>query len=502
MRHENVVVDERDAIEKEQRKLARRLKQLDRTKAAQDQRDAAHEQRARKLEEERDLKQAGMRQPPLRRHRNDGAQPLRSRPRPRDGPCGKEYLWLAGLDVEPIDQAPVLSGARPPPAVGRGTESYGRGTDSYTGAFRRGRKHGQGTMRWSDGREYVGSWKEGHRCGMGRLTKHGTLVYEGQWREGTPAGRGTMVSPDGGQYRGEVQAGRRHGSGLYTTHDGRLTYEGRWRLGRCHGKGTLLFASGVTLEGEWHEGRLHGEAVLTRPSEKHERVQIGNRLAVQLQAASTVREAKSQLADQCGIDVTRVRLHDAETGKEMDEGTTMRQARLQDDDSLGVLAKVPFIELPEGRPVMLRGLKETKTTHELAQKIAEAEHAVNIHGYFALHSETERMTWKGKELDTNKKHKKTLENYEIRKGAEILGVVDSVSVEGRWSSSPLDFKIVNSSRASPTAAVDGDGEEGMEAAVAAVVVLEGELESDDGSTYQYEIDSQGRLKLQQEVVIP
>ena len=42
----------------------------------------------------------------------------------------------------------------------------------------------------------------------------------------------------------------------------------------------------------------------------------------------------------------------------------------------------------------------------------------------------------------------------------------------------------------------------MEAAVAAVVVLEGELESDDGSTYQYEIDSQGRLKLQQKVVIP
>ena len=94
----------------------------------------------------------------LRRHRNDGTRPRAGRPKPRDGPVGKEYLWLAGLEVQPRDQAPVLRGKRPPPSDGRGTERYGSGKDSYTGEFHKGLKHGQGTMRWSDGREYIGTW--------------------------------------------------------------------------------------------------------------------------------------------------------------------------------------------------------------------------------------------------------------------------------------------------------------------------------------------------------
>ena len=421
----------------------------------------------------------------LRRHRNDGSRPRAGRPKPRDQ-VGKEYLWLAGLDAEPREQAPVLRGNRPPPSEGRGTERYCSGKDSYTGEFRRGLKHGQGTMRWSDGRKYVGAWREGHRCGLGRLTKDGVLVYDGQWSDGSPNGRGTMLSPDGAQYTGELQVGRRHGSGVHTTCDGGLTYDGKWYLGRCHGRGTLLFAaSGATLAGEWHNGQLDGKAVLTLPSEEGGRVQALSRHPVQLQATSTANEAKSQVADICGVDVTRVRLYDAQTGKEMPDSTTMRQAKLQDDDRLGVLAKVPFIDLPEGRPVQLTGLKEVRTTRELAQKIAEAENDVSIYGYAALRSEVERVTWQGQEIALGNSHE--LAEYNIRKGNEMMAVVDSVTIEGVWKSTKVNF-----SRAAVS--VEGKGAEANTSAP--LPVLEGELES-DGATYRYEIDAEGRFHLLQ-----
>jgi hypothetical protein len=421
----------------------------------------------------------------LRRHRNDGTRPRAGRPKPRDGPVGKEYLWLAGLEAQPRDQAPVLRGKRPPPNDGRGIERYGSGKDSFTGEFRKGLKHGQGTMRWSDGREYFGTWKEGHRCGMGRLTKDGSLVYEGLWRDGAPNGRGIMVSPDGAQYTGELQAGRRHGSGLYTTCDGGLTYDGKWQLGRCHGRGTLLFASGATLTGEWHHGQLDGEAVFTRPSEEGDRVQTSSRLPVQLQATSTAHEAKSQVADLCGVDVTRLRLHDTHTGKEMPDGTTMRQAKLQDDDSLGVLAKVPFVDLPEGRTVQLTGLKEVRTTRELGQKIAETEHDINIFGYATLRSEIETMSWRGQEISLSENQDLAL--FDICKGGKLMAVVDSVSIEGIWKSTTVNF-----SRASPS--VEHEGADAN--ASSSVPVLEGQVES-DGTTYRYEIDVDGRFNVLQ-----
>lgn len=282
----------------------------------------------------------------IRSHRHDG---VRDRPKPRDGPCSKEHLWLAGLDATPDEQEPVLQGRRPPPTAGVGTEASADGKDSYTGAFRNGRKHGKGTMRWSDGREYIGSWKDGHRNGKGTMTNRGCLMYEGQWRDGQPSGLGTMVSADGGQYRGEMQQGRRNGAGLFTTRDGSVTYEGSWRLGRCHGQGTLMFESGVTLEAEWREGRLDGEAVLTRPSQEDERVQTSVRIPLTLQAASTVREAKRQVAENFGIDSTRLRVVDEKTRKEMKDTVTMRMARLQDDDSLGISPRTPVafsIEIP------------------------------------------------------------------------------------------------------------------------------------------------------------
>ena len=126
-----------------------------------------------------------------------------------------------------------------------------------------------------------------------------------------------------------------------------------------------------------------------------------------------MREAKGQVADNFGIDSTRLRVLDEKTGEEMKDTVTMRMARLQDDDSLGVVAKVPFIDLPDGRPVNLRGLRDTQTTDALAAKIAESERPVDIHGYFTLRAETARMSWQGQAIDTTRGH--SLAEYGIRK---------------------------------------------------------------------------------------
>ena len=255
--------------------------------------------------------------------------------------------WLVQRAAEPCEQAPMLRGRRPPPLLGTGTEES-QGGARYKGGMRKGRRHGKGTMRWADGRRYVGEWKEGHRDGRGRLTKNGQLLYDGAWRDGSPSGNGKMISKEG-EYRGSFAAGQRHGQGKLTTPDGGVSYRGGWRLGRCDGRGTLSFASGVKLKGEWRGGRLVGDAALSRPSVPGEGVQTDARLPLALQAGSTVREAKGQAAQQCGgRDASRFRVRDDSTGEELDDKMTMRQAKLQDDDCLQVLAKVPFLDLPQG----------------------------------------------------------------------------------------------------------------------------------------------------------
>jgi hypothetical protein len=150
-----------------------------------------------------------------------------------------------------------------------------------------------------------------------------------------------------------------------------------------------------------------------------------------------------------------------------------------------LLAKIPFVELPEGRPLHLTGLKEVRTTCELGQKIAEAEHDVNIFGYATLRSEIKAMTWRGQEISLDENQE--LASYGIRKGGKLMAVVDSISIEGNWKSSAVNF-----SRAAPSVVNEGADANGS----SPEPVLEGELES-GGSTYRYEVDGDGRFTLLQ-----
>ena len=51
----------------------------------------------------------------------------------------------------------------------------------YSGESIQGLRHGVGTLRWSNGDEYIGEFKRGFRSGAGSLTER-DRKYEGEWK--------------------------------------------------------------------------------------------------------------------------------------------------------------------------------------------------------------------------------------------------------------------------------------------------------------------------------
>ncbi len=77
----------------------------------------------------------------------------------------------------------------------------------YEGEFKDGAPHGQGRMRWSDGREYEGEWRAGEPAGAGLYRFPDGAEYEGGVRGGRPNGRGRMRFPDGRVLDGVFEEG-------------------------------------------------------------------------------------------------------------------------------------------------------------------------------------------------------------------------------------------------------------------------------------------------------
>ena len=66
-------------------------------------------------------------------------------------------------------------------------EGYGTFTWSdgrkYVGEYKNDQKHGQGTFEWPDGRKYIGEWKDGKQHGEGLYIKEGKQ-RKGIWEMG------------------------------------------------------------------------------------------------------------------------------------------------------------------------------------------------------------------------------------------------------------------------------------------------------------------------------
>ena len=52
----------------------------------------------------------------------------------------------------------------------------------YTGEFKDGKKHGQGTWISTDGEKYSGEWKDGKKYGQGTLTYPDEDIFVGEFK--------------------------------------------------------------------------------------------------------------------------------------------------------------------------------------------------------------------------------------------------------------------------------------------------------------------------------
>ena len=94
-------------------------------------------------------------------------------------------------------------------------------------------------MKYSNGNEYDGDWKNGVKHGKGILTSENGDIYNGHWHENQINGYGKMIFKNGNIFKGR--------------HPGEV-YEGNWKDFNMHGSGKLLFDSKVRFDGQWNNG--------------------------------------------------------------------------------------------------------------------------------------------------------------------------------------------------------------------------------------------------------
>ena len=113
-------------------------------------------------------------------------------------------------------------------------------------------------MTYSDGRKYVGEFKDGKFHGQGTWTDSEEWEYAGEWKDHQPHGRGTKKS-ESLEYVGEWRKGLKngHGTEIYTHPDDpdlSSTYVGEFKDDEYHGQGTHIWLDGIKYVGEFKEG--------------------------------------------------------------------------------------------------------------------------------------------------------------------------------------------------------------------------------------------------------
>ena len=138
----------------------------------------------------------------------------------------------------------------------------------YVGEEIDGKRHGQGTVTYSNGKKYVGEFKNGKKHGQGTQTWSNGKKYVGEFKNGKRNGQGTMTYSDGRKYVGGVKNGKWDGKGVSTALDGQrwyTLYDGEWKKGNKHGQGKLVVTKiddDGTLLGKWGIGKWKGLTVI------------------------------------------------------------------------------------------------------------------------------------------------------------------------------------------------------------------------------------------------
>ncbi|XP_066100702.1 ALS2 C-terminal-like protein isoform X2 [Saccopteryx bilineata] len=165
---------------------------------------------------------------------------------------------------------------------------------TYDGKWWRARPHGQGTLKWPDGRNHVGTfcqgvehgfgvllvpqasedkfdcykchWLEGSMCGYGICEYSTEKVYKGYFRAGMRHGFGVLeITPQASQpsrYTGHWERGLRSGYGVQEDGDRGERYIGMWRADQRHGPGVMVTQAGVCYQGTFQADKMVGPGIL------------------------------------------------------------------------------------------------------------------------------------------------------------------------------------------------------------------------------------------------
>jgi hypothetical protein len=146
-----------------------------------------------------------------------------------------------------------------------GTATFGKQSEKYFGEWKNGKRNGQGTFTFTDGRKFFGEWKDGKRNGQGIMIYPGGTKYVGEFKDNAFHGQGTLTHFDGEKSVGEWNDGFRNGQGIDYYSDGSPKYVGEWKDGSRNGQGIYTFPDGTKYIGEFKHGVKHGHGTYTFP---------------------------------------------------------------------------------------------------------------------------------------------------------------------------------------------------------------------------------------------
>ncbi|KAE9555619.1 hypothetical protein FO519_001197 [Halicephalobus sp. NKZ332] len=153
----------------------------------------------------------------------------------------------------------------------------------YEGFWKNGVPHGQGSMRFPDGREYRGRFDHGQIQGFGEMKIPDILKapsplmssvfftenspkksekyhhYKGKWKNGKLHGLSQILYSNGDSYEGYCAFGVPEGHGVYRSNEGiggQQVYVGAWSKGVKHGYGVLSLNKERYL-GMWKDDQQH-----------------------------------------------------------------------------------------------------------------------------------------------------------------------------------------------------------------------------------------------------
>ncbi len=142
-------------------------------------------------------------------------------------------------------------------------KKYSNGVYEGEGTLFTKKRHGKGTMTYSNGSIYEGEWKDDQRCGIGELRKSSVAnssSYKGEWRDDKLNGQGTF-NDNYTSYEGEFKDGEYNGNGTLSQKRYNVivsTYTGNFVRGKKHGQGTEKCKE-YTYKGSFINDKMNGQ---------------------------------------------------------------------------------------------------------------------------------------------------------------------------------------------------------------------------------------------------